>query len=597
MSLLDDASLIVTPNGYKASKLYSVKPTDASGDMVVSRGTSATRVDSAGLIEIARTNLLLRSEEFDNASWEKNVVGINTSIGTNGIESNVANAPSGTLIADRVNFTLQSDLDVGLKQVYASAVATQSFVSSIYVKGEGSNIGKQIKLRIKRSVGGSFASVDTTITLTSDWVRITSSALTLLASNTGVQYIISSNDATNALIWGAQLEQGSNATSYIPTIASIRTKFAGITQDGSVAQNIPRLDYTNSSCPSILLEPARTNLVLQSQDLSNSSWTKTNTTITANSITSPIASFNSDSIVENSASNVVFGVHANARPSGLTLGTTYSVSFFAKKITRDFCYYDDYNGFQNPIVQVFFNLSTGLVGTSTLGVLNPKMENYGNGWYRCSFQFVATGVNGDKIDYRIASATTDNTLTYSGTIGQQSISVTSCQFEAGSNATSYIPTTTSTVTRNGDQISRANLFTNGIVTASGGTWFMEIRNNLVYTRDNSNVNINLDDSSGFNNGFLLRNTGTGRLSIQKTILGSATFLYLTTTDLTKIAIKWNGVTADVFANGVKVVSATAFTTTNLQTILTQMQVPVFINLMALFPTPLTDTQCTQLTTP
>jgi hypothetical protein len=52
MSLLDTASLILTPNGYKASKLYSVKPTDATGDMVVSRGTSATRVNSVGLIEL-----------------------------------------------------------------------------------------------------------------------------------------------------------------------------------------------------------------------------------------------------------------------------------------------------------------------------------------------------------------------------------------------------------------------------------------------------------------------------------------------------------------------------------------------------------------
>ena len=256
MSLLDDASLIVTPNGYKGGvttgTLYSVKPTSGAGDMVVTRNTTSTRVNSAGLIqsvafnaprldytgggcpsilvEPARTNNLLYSEQFDNVSWNKNASGINTSIGTSGIESNVANAPSGTLTADRVNFIPQIDLDLGLNQSYAAAVATQSFVSSIYVKGEGSNIGKQIRLRIKRSLGGSYAAVDTTITLTSDWVRITSSALTLLTLNTGIQYIISSNDATNALIWGAQLEQGSNATSYIPTT----TLIAGTTRNADV---------------------------------------------------------------------------------------------------------------------------------------------------------------------------------------------------------------------------------------------------------------------------------------------------------------------------------------------------------------------------
>lgn len=198
------------------------------------------------LIEPTRTNLVLYSEEFDNASWEKNASGINTSIGTNGIESNVANAPSGTLTADRVNFILQSPLDpdIGLKQVYAAAVATQSFVASIYVKGEGSNIGKQIRLRIKRSIGGSLALIDTTITLTSNWVRITSSALTLVASNTGVQYIISSNDATNALIWGAQLEEGLNATSYIPTTTAITNRISDIINKTGISSLIGQTEGT-----------------------------------------------------------------------------------------------------------------------------------------------------------------------------------------------------------------------------------------------------------------------------------------------------------------------------------------------------------------
>ena len=51
MSLLDTASLIVTPNGYKEGKLYSVIPSDGSGDMSVTRATTATRVNSAGLVE------------------------------------------------------------------------------------------------------------------------------------------------------------------------------------------------------------------------------------------------------------------------------------------------------------------------------------------------------------------------------------------------------------------------------------------------------------------------------------------------------------------------------------------------------------------
>jgi hypothetical protein len=71
MSLLDTASLIVTPNGYKEGKLYSVIPSDGSGDMSVVRATTATRVNSAGLIELVPYNLVNYSEQFDNAAWVK----------------------------------------------------------------------------------------------------------------------------------------------------------------------------------------------------------------------------------------------------------------------------------------------------------------------------------------------------------------------------------------------------------------------------------------------------------------------------------------------------------------------------------------------
>ena len=71
MSLFDSASLVVTPNGIKEDKLYSIKPTDGSGDLVVTRATTATRVNSDGLIEVTPYNLFTYSEQFDNASWVK----------------------------------------------------------------------------------------------------------------------------------------------------------------------------------------------------------------------------------------------------------------------------------------------------------------------------------------------------------------------------------------------------------------------------------------------------------------------------------------------------------------------------------------------
>ena len=66
MSLYKDASLVMIPSAYKDGKLYSIRPTDGSGDFTFSRGSNlaATRVDVNGLIEKGRENLLLQSNQF-----------------------------------------------------------------------------------------------------------------------------------------------------------------------------------------------------------------------------------------------------------------------------------------------------------------------------------------------------------------------------------------------------------------------------------------------------------------------------------------------------------------------------------------------------
>ena len=180
------------------------------------------------------------------------------------------------------------------------------------------------------------------------------------------------------------------------------------------------------------------------------------------------------------------------------------------------------------------------------------------------------------------------------------ILVWGAQLEAGAYPTTYIPTTSATATRVADSFSRSNIYTNGLISASGGTWFVELRNNIVYTRDNAVEGLFLgSDSVGTTNSFTINAVGGGgRLRINKIISGVFSQLYLTTTDTIKIAIKWNGTTADVFVNGTKQVSGTTFTTTQLQFLAhssTSGDVPKFIQQMALFPTPLSDADCASLT--
>jgi hypothetical protein len=564
--LLNKASLVVIPSGYKEDTVYSVVPSDGSGDLSFTRASNGTRINSAGLVEVCPWNLLQQSETFDNASWSKNATAINTAIGASGIEANVADAPNGTMTADRVNFNLQSDLDLGLQQSYSPAIASQSFVSSIYVKGEGSNIGKQIKLRIKRATGGTFVSVDTTITLTADWVRITSSALTLLANNTGIQYIISSNDATNALIWGAQLNEGSSAKPYFPTTDRL---------------NVPRLTYQNGGggCPSLLLEPQRTNVETWSEDFSNVAWTKINSSITANATTSPDGTQNADKIIENSLNGTHFVFNATA-----TLSISSTLSVYAKADTRTQL------ALQLGASSVIYNLSTGTIVSGSGGII----ESVGNGWYRCAM--TTTPINTNALIFTANGGT--NSYQGNGTSG---LFIWGAQLEAGAYPTSYIPTTTASATRVADSFSRNNIYTNGLITSSGGTWFVELLNTIAYVRDGSSYALFISTSSnGFGgDGFIIYNGSPSSIRPQliKFVGGSASSVYSFGADNIKLAIKWNGSTADVFANGTKVVSATSYTSTLMQFIGNGTQpYPTFISQIDLFPTPLTDAECIALTT-
>ena len=79
MSLLDDVSIVVTPNGYKAGELYAVIPSDGAADMDVTRGTAATRVDENGLVNYAE---VIGGEEVTNGSFTTDLSGWTLSVDT-----------------------------------------------------------------------------------------------------------------------------------------------------------------------------------------------------------------------------------------------------------------------------------------------------------------------------------------------------------------------------------------------------------------------------------------------------------------------------------------------------------------------------------
>jgi hypothetical protein len=570
VGLLGKASLIVNPSSFSENTLYADLPANSTlGDLTFTRATDAWRVNSQGLVQRTPWNILRFSEQFDNAAWDKTRAGA----GVNSVvTANAGIAPNGTNTADRVQFNCVGNTSADrsiLKQQITPVVGT-NYTASFYIKAFSvGEVGKQLRVVVE---GASIPS--TIITLTADWTKviITGSVASVITGN----YIFetrgtaTANTTADILLWGAQLVEGSSALEYFPT---------------TDRQDVPRIDYSLGGCPTLLVEPQRTNIALQSEQISTSPWTNNGGTTTLDAITAPTGLTTADKFIEDAST----GQHYIGQQITGLASTTYTMSVFAKKAERDIIYIRCFNSaFGVTYCDVNFNLTTGVAtGAST------KIEAYPNGWYRCSVTFT-TGAD-PIIQVRLNMTVNGN---YNGIVGY-GMYMWGAQLEAGSYLTSYIPTTTASVTRNADSFVRNNIYSNGLITAAGGTWFVEFRNNIVYTGGITQAQLlglgNDTIGATANNIFLACSSGT-RIRVWKQIAGTLTTLYVTSTDTSKVAIKWNGTTADIFENGVKVVSATAFTPTALETLRTiATQHPYYINEMALFPTPLTDMECLLIT--
>ena len=234
----------------------------------------------------------------------------------------------------------------------------------------------------------------------------------------------------------------------------------------SAAINAPRFDHdpVTLACKGLLIEESRTNLLLRSEEFDNASyWSLTRTTISADHTTSPTGATTADKLITDSS---VVNNHRIDRASiTLALNTVYTISVFAKA--------SEYSGFamgvdsSSPVLGVQFSLSGSGSVTAQLAGYTGTIQNFGNGWFRCTATFTSSAVLSTHRVY-LYLGQNGTTFTYTGD-GTSGIFLWGAQLEAGAFPTSYIPTTTASLARSADVCSiTAGAFT-GFWNQSEGT--------------------------------------------------------------------------------------------------------------------------------
>jgi hypothetical protein len=409
-------------------------------EMNVSRATTATRVNSGGLIELVPRNLLTYSQQIDNTDWVKTATTVT---------ANTTTSPDGTTTADTVTGIGVS----GVRLIQSNSISFTtgtSYSLSVFAK-KGTN--DFIQLFVPNTIGGMFANFDintgvvgtlgtnTGTTPTSSiinygngWYRCTinftatttTSTVTFISIVTSASAIRSEPNTltTSIILWGAQAEAGSTATEYFPTTDRF---------------DIPRVDYSTGTA-SLLVEPARTNLVLYSEQFDNAIWTKSGVTITANFTTAPDGNNTADLVTPTS-------LDSNLRQGFIPTGAIqHNFSVYLRSATG--------SSF-STILRVWRNVTFTSVASTPITVTTE--------WQRFDLTFTT-------LDITEHSVVIGSNSTLS--IGEN-FNAWGAQLEAGSNATSYIPTVASQLQRNADVISKTGV--SSLIGQTEGTLYFEVQ--------------------------------------------------------------------------------------------------------------------------
>ena len=306
-----------------------------------------------------------------------------------------------------------------------------------------------------------------------------------------------------------------------------------------VGNNKPRIDYKDSAEGVLLLEPQSSNLLTYSNDFAGSSYTKNSFACLPNHAISPEGLNNASLIYQTASGDKDFYV---STPNRIDVFSVY-----AKASGKDFFAIFDKSGTNI----VYYNLSNGTLATVPSGT-TATITPVGNDWYRLTYYRNQSGTYQffkpvDAADSAIGTASgTDGALIYGA------------QLENGTYATSYIPTSGSTVTRAAETANGSG--NSEVFNDSEGVLFAEI--NLIYNQ--SGRYITLGDGTSSNRIILGTEGGDDRIIFYVIVGGNVQcqipYILPDINAIYKIAIKYKQNDFALWVNGLEVGTDTSGST-------------------------------------
>ena len=368
----------------------------------------------------------------------------------------------------------------------------------------------------------------------------------------------------------------------------------------SYATDEPAFEFNaDGSYKGLLVEPAATNICLQSEDI-NTTWLPINATRTTNDTSAPDGNTTADKLGDDNGGGT--GEVFIYQTITVSANTKYTASVFLKADQLSFARLvaSDYDGTTDG--RQFFGLSgAGSLGTAQ-NLDDSKIEAYPNGWYRCSITWTQGAADTSFALYvQVADSISSTGVDLDGT---SSIFVWGAQVETGPIATSYIPTTTASVTRVKDDITQTSA--SSLIGQTEGTLYVEVDwREATGTIQNL---ININNGTGANN-FVIYNSSDPQLrmyavanSVNLTNQGESSTGY---SGIQKIAFAYADSDFELYRNGSSISTDTSGSLAALAT-LTVIELGqsvgasnhanMWIRAVALYPKRLSDAECQALTT-